>query len=62
MRAAERARAKRFVYFSAIGASLHQRSRFFRAKALAERAVEGSELASDDVRAVDRLLARTTRG
>ncbi len=45
VRAAERARAERFVYFSAMGASLHQRSRFFRAKALAERAVEESPLA-----------------
>ena len=44
VRAAERARAKRFVFFSAIGASQHERSRFFRAKALAERAVEESEL------------------
>jgi uncharacterized protein YbjT (DUF2867 family) len=46
VRAAERARAERFVYFSAIGASLHERSRFFRAKALAERAVEESKLAT----------------
>src|SRR3954471_20363968 len=46
VRAAERARAQRFVYFSAIGASLHQRSRFFQAKALAERAVEESGLAT----------------
>jgi uncharacterized protein YbjT (DUF2867 family) len=44
VRAAERARAKRFVFFSAIGASEHERSRFFRAKALAERAVADSEL------------------
>jgi NADH dehydrogenase len=44
VRAAERARAQRFVFFSAIGASQHERSRFFRAKALAERAVEESEL------------------
>jgi NADH dehydrogenase len=44
VRAAERARARRFVFFSAIGASQHERSRFFRAKALAERAVEESEL------------------
>ena len=46
VRAAERAGAKRFVFFSAIGASLHSRARFFRAKALAERAVEESELAT----------------
>ena len=44
VRAAERARTKRFVFFSAIGASQHERSRFFRAKALAERAVEESSL------------------
>ena len=44
VRAAERARTKRFIFFSAIGASLHSRARFFRAKALAERAVEESEL------------------
>jgi NADH dehydrogenase len=46
VRAAERAHAERFVYFSAIGASLHGRSRFFQAKALAERAVEESSLAT----------------
>src|SRR3954453_22738560 len=44
VRAAERARTKRFVFFSAIGASLHSSARFFRAKALAERAVEDSDL------------------
>ena len=46
VRAAERARTKRFVFFSAMGASLHSRARFFRAKALAERAVEESDLAT----------------
>ncbi|HWH45452.1 MAG TPA: NAD(P)H-binding protein [Thermoleophilaceae bacterium] len=46
VRAAEQAGAKHFVFFSAIGASLHNRSRFFRAKALAERAVEESSLAT----------------
>jgi NADH dehydrogenase len=46
VRAAERARTERFVFFSAIGASLHARARFFRAKALAERAVEESDLAT----------------
>jgi uncharacterized protein YbjT (DUF2867 family) len=46
VRAAERARTERFVFFSAIGASLHSRSRFFRSKALAERAVEESDLAT----------------
>jgi NADH dehydrogenase len=44
VRAAEKARTERFVFFSAIGASLHSRARFFRAKALAERAVEVSDL------------------
>ncbi|MDQ4041856.1 MAG: NAD(P)H-binding protein, partial [Actinomycetota bacterium] len=39
VRAAERAGARRFAFFSAIGASLHSPARFFRAKALAERAV-----------------------
>lgn len=46
VRAAEQAGAKRFVFFSAIGASLHNRSRFFRAKALAEQAVRESDLDS----------------
>jgi NADH dehydrogenase len=40
VRAAERAAVKRFMFFSAIGASLHSPARFFRAKALAEEAVE----------------------
>jgi uncharacterized protein YbjT (DUF2867 family) len=44
VRAAERAGTGRFVFFSAIGASLHSRARFFRSKALAERAVERSDL------------------
>jgi uncharacterized protein YbjT (DUF2867 family) len=44
LRAAEGASAERFVFFSAIGASEFQRTRFFRAKALAERAVAQSEL------------------
>jgi NADH dehydrogenase len=42
VRAAERAGVERFVFFSAIGASLHSQSRFFRAKAQAEVAVEES--------------------
>jgi NADH dehydrogenase len=46
IRAAERANAERFVFFSAIGASLHSRARFFRAKALAERAVDEADLAT----------------
>ena len=45
VRAAERAGAKRFVFFSAMGAALHSRTRFFRAKALAaRRRVESSGL------------------
>jgi uncharacterized protein YbjT (DUF2867 family) len=46
VRAAERARTERFVFFSAIGASLHSSARFFRAKALAEKAVRESSLAT----------------
>lgn len=44
VRAAERAGVERFVFFSAIGTSLHSPSRFFRAKAQAEEAVEESEM------------------
>lgn len=46
LRAAESSGVGRFVFFSAIGATEFQRTRFFRAKALAERAVRGSELDS----------------
>ena len=44
LRSAERAGVERFVFFSAMGASTFQRTRFFRAKALAERAVLESPL------------------
>ncbi len=44
LRAAEGAGVRRFVFFSAIGASLHQRTRFFRSKALAEDIVEGATI------------------
>lgn len=44
LRAAVGAGVKRFVFFSALGASLHQRTRFFRSKALAEKLVERAEL------------------
>jgi len=44
LRAAERTGIERFMFFSALGASLNQRARFFRAKALAEDAVERSPL------------------
>lgn len=44
VRAAERAGVERFVFFSAIGTSLHSQSRFFRAKAQAEVAVDASDM------------------
>jgi uncharacterized protein YbjT (DUF2867 family) len=44
LRAAEEAGVGRFVFFSAIGATEFQRTRFFRAKALAERAVLESDV------------------
>ena len=44
--AAERAGVERFVFFSAMGASLHAPMRFFRAKALAEEAVGDSAVPS----------------
>jgi uncharacterized protein YbjT (DUF2867 family) len=42
--AAERSGVERFVFFSVLGASTHQRARFLRAKALAEQAVRESRL------------------
>jgi NADH dehydrogenase len=44
LRAAERSGVKRFVFFSALNASAAQRTRFFRAKWLAERAITSSPL------------------
>jgi len=44
LRAAERSGVKRFVFFSALNASVAQRTRFFRAKWLAEQAVTSSPL------------------
>ncbi len=44
VRAAERGGARRFVFFSALGANRASRTRFFRAKALAREAVERSSL------------------
>jgi len=44
LRAAEQAGVERFIFFSAIGATEFQRTRFFRAKALAEAAVARSEI------------------
>ena len=46
LRAAEQSGVERFIFFSAIGATQFQRTRFFRAKALAEEAVEASPLAT----------------
>lgn len=46
LRAAERSGMERFVFFSALDASAAQRTRFFRAKWLAERAVRSSPLAT----------------
>jgi NADH dehydrogenase len=44
LRAAERSGVRRFAFFSALNASVAQRTRFFRAKWLAERAVATSAL------------------
>src|SRR5689334_13556391 len=44
LRSAERAGAERFVFFSAMGATPFQRTRFFRTKAIAECAVLDSAL------------------
>jgi uncharacterized protein YbjT (DUF2867 family) len=46
LRGAEAAGVERLVFFSAIGASSFQRTRFFRAKALAEEAVVASAVRS----------------
>jgi NADH dehydrogenase len=46
LRAAERSDVRRFVFFSALNASAAQRTRFFRAKWLAEQAVKSSSLDS----------------
>src|SRR4051794_34203986 len=44
VQAAESAGVRRFVFFSALGATAHDRTRFLRAKALAEEAVTSSDL------------------
>jgi uncharacterized protein YbjT (DUF2867 family) len=44
--AAERQGVERFVFFSALGASTHHRTRLLRAKALAEQAVREADLRS----------------
>src|SRR5919201_7041133 len=46
LRAAERFGVERFIFFSAINASRTQRTRFFRAKALAEQAIASSPIDS----------------
>jgi uncharacterized protein YbjT (DUF2867 family) len=46
LRSAERAGVERFVFFSAMGATGFQRTRFFRSKALAEHAVADSPVRS----------------
>jgi uncharacterized protein YbjT (DUF2867 family) len=46
VQAARRAGVQRFVFFSALGASTHHRTRLLRAKALAERAVREAGLRS----------------
>jgi uncharacterized protein YbjT (DUF2867 family) len=46
LRAAERAGVGRFVFFSALNATPFQRTRFFRSKALAEKAVAEADLRS----------------
>ena len=46
LRTAEEAGVDRFIFFSAIGATEFQRTRFFRAKALAEHSVTDSDLDS----------------
>ncbi len=46
LQAAERFGVQRFVFFSALNATTTQRTRFFRAKALAEAAIESSPIDS----------------
>jgi uncharacterized protein YbjT (DUF2867 family) len=46
VQAAQRQGVERFVFFSVLGASTHHRARFFRAKALAEQAVNEAGLRS----------------
>ena len=62
LRAAEAAGVGRFVFFSAIGATEFQRTRFFRAKALAERAVRDVGARHDRLRARRSSTTATTPG
>ena len=48
VRAAERSGARRFLFFSAMGAEHHSRTRFFRAKALAEDCLLYTSDAADE--------------
>jgi NADH dehydrogenase len=50
VQAAQRAGAQHFVFCSALGASTHHRTRFFRAKALAEQAVREADLRASILR------------
>jgi NADH dehydrogenase len=50
VQAAELAGVERFVFFSALGATSHDRTRFLRAKALAEEAVAGAALRTTTLR------------
>ena len=61
LRYAESAGVERFVYFGALGATPSSRTRFFRAKALAERAVAASLDRRHRAVPLDRLRARATR-
>ena len=58
LRSAERVGVKRFVFFTAMNATTFQRTRFFRSKAIAERAVAESPLQTTVFAPVDRLPAR----
>ena len=62
LRGAEDAGVDRFLFFSALGATEFQRTRFFRAKALAERAVAESPAGDDGPGALDRLRPRRPLG
>ncbi|MFN2617498.1 MAG: NAD(P)H-binding protein [Thermoleophilaceae bacterium] len=46
VQAAERAGVRRFVFFTALGAKRHSLTRFFRAKALAQEAVERARMST----------------
>lgn len=62
VRAAERAGARRFLFFSALGASHHSRTRFLRAKALGRTAVESSRASRPRPSSPRSSTRRATRG